>query len=279
MLSYRHGFHAGNHADVLKHAVCVHVSRYLTRKDAPLLFLDTHAGAGLYDLGTPEAEKTGEYRAGIGRLMPRAPDAPDLLRDYLELVHAANGDGMLRTYPGSPSLIMSLMRPQDRAVFHELHSADAARLAALAHGRRRVHVDRSDGLRGLNAQLPPPERRALCLIDPSYEIKTDYTLVAAAVARAWKKFPGGIYLWWYPVIDRSRVLAMEAAIRAAGIRKTYKVELCMSPDTPERGMTGSGLFIVNPPFTLPDAAQAALPWLAETLGADGPVTAGWLLPE
>ncbi len=279
MLSYRHGFHAGNHADVLKHGVCAFVARYLRQKEAGVLFLDTHAGAGLYDLRTPEAEKTAEYRSGIGRLMPHAAVAPELLSDYLALVRSLNGDGGLRTYPGSPWLIMALMREQDRAVFHELHPTDEASLSALARQRHRVHVERSDGLRGLIAHMPPPERRALCLIDPSYEIKTDYALVAAAVARAWKKFPGGIYIWWYPVIDRSRVRAMELAMLAAGIRKTYRVELCMLPDTPERGMTGSGLFIVNPPFTLPDAAAAALPWLVETLAAEGPVTAGWLLPE
>ena len=279
MLSYRHAFHAGNHADVLKHGVSAFIARYMTQKDAPVFFLDTHAGAGLYDLTTPEAEKTGEFRAGIGRLMPHAAEAPELLRDYLSLVGSANPQGGLRTYPGSPSLILSMMREQDRAVFHELHPADEASLAGLTRHRRRVHVEKSDGLRGLIAQLPPPERRALCLVDPSYEIKTDYALVAAAIAQAYKKFPGGLYIWWYPVIERSRVHAMEVAMRAAGLRKTYRVELCMVPDTPERGMTGSGLFIVNPPFVLPDAATAALPWLAEKLGAEGPVSAGWLLPE
>lgn len=279
MLSYRHGFHAGNHADVLKHGVCAFVARYMAQKDAPVFFLDTHAGAGLYDLESPEAEKTGEYRDGIARLLPHAGEAPELLQDYLAQVRSFNPDGRLRTYPGSPSLITALMREQDRAAFYELHPADVERLAELTWGLRRVRVEKSDGIRSLIAQMPPPERRALCLIDPSYEIKTDYALITAAVTRTWKKFPGGIYIWWYPVIDRSRVQAMEVAMRAAGLRKTYRMELCMAPDTPERGMTGSGLFIINPPYTLPDAATAALPWLAEKLGASGPVTAGWLLPE
>lgn len=279
MLSYRHGFHAGNHADVLKHGICAFVARYMLQKDAPVLFLDTHAGAGVYDLGSPEAQKTAEYREGIARLLPHAADAPELLRDYLALVRSFNPDGGLHTYPGSPSLIMAMMRDQDRALFHELHPTDESRLSELVRRHPRIHVEKSDGMRGLIAHLPPPERRALCLIDPSYEIKTDYALVTAAVTRAWKKFPGGIFIWWYPVIDRSRVRAMEVAMRAAGLRKTYRVELCMAPDKPERGMTGSGLFIVNPPYTLPDAATAALPWLADKLGANGPLTAGWLLPE
>ncbi len=279
MLSYRHGYHAGNHADVLKHAVLAYTARYLMQKEAPVFFLDTHAGAGRYDLTTAEAEKTGEYHAGIGRLFPHRGETPELFRDYLDQLAALNPGGTLRLYPGSPWLITSMMRAQDRAVFHELHPTDEARLHEQLRHQRRARVEKSDGLKGLVAHIPPPERRALCLIDPSYEIKTDYALVAAAVARAYKKFPGGLYLWWYPVIDRVRVEAMEAAMRAAGLRKTYKVELCMTPDTPERGMTGSGVFIVNPPFTLPDAATEALPWLAERLGARGPVTASWLQPE
>ncbi|MGE0666791.1 MAG: 23S rRNA (adenine(2030)-N(6))-methyltransferase RlmJ [Sphingomonadales bacterium] len=279
MLSYRHGFHAGNHADVLKHGVSVFVAQYLLQKDAPVLFLDTHAGAGRYDLTSAEARKTGEYQSGIGRLLSVAADAPAMLRDYLALVRSFNPDGALATYPGSPSLILAQMREQDRALFHELHPTDEALLSELVRRRRRAHAEKSDGLRGLIAHLPPPERRALCLIDPSYEIKTDYALVIAALAQAWKKFPAGVYVLWYPVIERPRVRAMEVAMISAGIRKTYRMELCMAPDTSERGMTGSGLFIVNPPYTLPEAATAALPWLAEVLGAEGPTSAGWLLPE
>ncbi len=275
MLSYRHGFHAGNHADVLKHAVLVFVARYLQRKDTPLFFLDTHAGAGLYDLRAPEAEKTGEHRQGIGALLGHGGEAPALFRDYLALVNALGPS----TYPGSPWLVMTLKREQDRAVFHELHPTDEGRLSDLARRHGRVHVEKSDGLRGLVAHLPPPERRALTLIDPSYEIKTDYTQVTAALARAWKKFPGGSYLLWYPVIDRARVRGMEAALVAADLRRTYRMELCMTPDTPERGMTGSGLFVVNPPYTLPAAAAEGLPWLAARLGAEGPVSSGWLVPE
>lgn len=279
MLSYRHGFHAGNHADVLKHAVFVFCARYLQRKETPLLFLDTHSGAGRYDLRTPEAEKTGEYRDGIARLMDRAAGAPQLFAGYLALVRSFNDDGALRTYPGSPALAAALKREQDRAVFHELHPADEARLADLMRRHPRIHVERSDGLRGLIAHVPPLERRGLVLIDPSYEIKTDYASVAAAIARAWKRFPRGLYLLWYPVIERPRVRAMEAALISAGIRKTYRMEFCMTPDTPERGMTGSGLFIVNPPFTLPEAAAEGLPWLAEALGAKGPAKSGWLIHE
>lgn len=279
MLSYRHGFHAGNHADVLKHAALVFIARYLQQKDGPLLFHDSHAGAGLYDLRAPEAEKTGEYHAGIARLLPPAAETPALFRDYLELVRALNPEGGLQTYPGSPSLILSLKRPQDRAVFHELHPADHQRLIDMTRREHGVRVEKADGLGGLIALTPPPEKRGLFLIDPSYEIKTDYAVVVTAIARAWKKFPTGIYALWYPVIDRNRVRAMEVALRAAGLRKTFRMEMCMTDDTAERGMTGSGLFVVNPPYTLPAAAQAALPWLRERLQAVGPSTAEWLMPE
>ncbi|MEN3950100.1 23S rRNA (adenine(2030)-N(6))-methyltransferase RlmJ [Iodidimonas sp. SYSU 1G8] len=279
MLSYRHGFHAGNHADVLKHAVLVYLARYLQQKDGALLFHDSHAGAGLYDLRAPEAEKTGEYHAGIARLLSASAETPELFRVYLEMVRALNPAGNLHAYPGSPSLILSLKRPQDRVVFHELHPADHQRLVEITRREHGVRVEKSDGLGGLIALTPPPEKRGLFLIDPSYEIKTDYAVVITAIARAWKKFPTGTYALWYPVIDRNRVRAMEVALRAAGLRKTFRIELGMAEDTQERGMTGSGLFIVNPPYTLPAAAQAALPWLRQALGAEGPSTAEWLMPE
>jgi 23S rRNA (adenine2030-N6)-methyltransferase len=278
MLSYRHGFHAGNHADVLKHAVLAFALDYMARKPAPFLILDSHAGAGLYDLRSAEAEKTGEHRAGIARLLGAA-SPPELVRHYLQQVAAANPGGDLAAYPGSPALILALRRPGDRAAFHELHPTDHQRLRALTAGCRGVSVERADGLAALAAHTPPPEKRGLYLIDPSYEIKTDYAAVVAALARAWRKFPAGVYLLWYPAIDRPRVEAMERSLRAAGLRRVFRVELCMADDGTGRGMTGSGVFVVNPPFTLPEAAREGLAWLAERLDATGPVRAEWLVPE
>jgi 23S rRNA (adenine2030-N6)-methyltransferase len=164
-------------------------------------------------------------------------------------------------------------------VLYELHGTDHAVLAGSIEAHGRTHVEKGDGLQGLIARVPPPEKRAICLIDPSYEMKTDYALVMAALARAWKKFPTGVYLLWYPVIDRARVHAMEVAMRAAGMRAVFRVELCLAPDSPERGMTGSGVFVVNPPYILPDAASAALPWLGQRLDAHGLAVADWLIPE
>jgi len=174
MLSYRHGFHAGNAADVLKHAVFVFVLGHLQRKAGPLLVLDTHAGAGLYDLASAEAAKTGEFRDGIARLPAGGDDVPDLLAGYLELVRARNPRGGLSVYPGSAALALAMKRPQDRLAFYELHPTDHRHLADLAGRARGVTVERADGFKGLLARVPPAERRGLALIDPSYEIKTDY---------------------------------------------------------------------------------------------------------
>lgn len=279
MLSYRHGFHAGNAADVLKHAVFVFVLDHLQRKSGPLLILDTHAGAGLYELASAEATKTGEFRDGIGRLAVGAGEVPELLTGYLALVKARNPQGPLAVYPGSPALALAMKRPQDRLAFYELHPADHQRLTDLADRTRGVTVERTDGLKGLIAQVPPEGRRGLVLIDPSYEIKTDYDKVVAALAKAWRRFATGVYVLWYPVIERPRIDALLAAVLAAGVRKVYRLELGMAPDAPGYGMTASGMLIVNAPFTLPGATESALPWLAERLGARGPAVAEWLVPE
>lgn len=281
MLSYRHGFHAGHHADVLKHAVLLFLLRYLQRKEAPLLILDSHAGAGRYDLGAPEALKLGEFRGGIAKLLARGGTVPDALADYLALVRAANPGGGLAVYPGSPALEAALLRPQDRLALFELHPGDRRALAALMRGRPRVTVSDADGLKGLVASLPPPERRGLFVIDPSYEVKSDYVRVPAALLKACRRFATGVYLLWYPVIERARVDAMIAALLDGGPDRLYRLELCVAPDkagpnTPKLGMTGSGLLIVNPPYTLPLAAATFLPWLADALNAKGPLAAEWL---
>ncbi|MPY71144.1 MAG: 23S rRNA (adenine(2030)-N(6))-methyltransferase RlmJ [Alphaproteobacteria bacterium] len=279
MLSYRHAFHAGHAADVLKHAVYVFILRYMQQKDGGMLLLDTHAGAGEYDLAAPEAQKTGEFHDGVERLLAASAEPPALIADYLALLRGQADYTALRRYPGSPALAAALMRPQDRAVLCELHPTDHAHLARWARGRRRVSVRREDGLSALPTLLPPPERRALTVIDPSYEVKSDYGAVVDAVEAAWRRFPAGVFLLWYPVVDRARIDGMEVSFRAGPVRKLFRLELGIAPDAPGRGMTASGLFVVNPPFTLPDAAAAALPWLTEALGARGPRRADWVVPE
>ena len=279
MLSYRHGFHAGNPADVLKHAVAVFLARYLQGKPGGVLLLDTHAGSGLYDLHGAMAEKTGEWEDGVARVLAQPGEAPELLRDWLALVRARNPGGTLSVYPGSAALFALLRRPQDRVALYELHPSDHAALTAQMRRESRVIVEKADGFAALDALLPPPERRALALIDPSYEVKTDYETVVTALAGAWRKFPTGVYALWLPVIERARTDAVLAAIVAAGLRKVFRLELCIVPDGAARGLTGSQMLVVNPPWTLPDTAAAALPWLAAALNAQGPVGSGWLVPE
>lgn len=279
MLSYRHAFHAGSAADVLKHAMFVFVLAYAGRKPKPLYLLDTHAGAGIYDLSSPQAQRTGEYAAGIARLIAAVPNEPELVAPYLALVRAANPTGRLEAYPGSPILARRLLRPQDRHEAAELHSSDHRQLRALLGHVPRANVTREDGLALLIARLPPPERRGIVLIDPSYEIKSDHEAVVRALTRAYRRFATGTYLLWYPVIERRRVETFLDSLRASGLRAIYQVELCLRPDAPGRGMTGSGVLVVNPPWTLPSAVDRGLPWLVEKLGAAGPNMAGWLVPE
>lgn len=273
MLSYRHAFHAGSFADVLKHAVYVFALRHAAQKPKPLLVLDTHAGAGRYDPASAEARKTGEHGRGIARLLD-APDPPELLVPYLDLVRRERP-----AYPGSPALALACLRPVDRLELVELHPTDHAILAQAMAAEPRVKVRREDGLAALVARMPPPERRGVVLIDPSYEIKSDYAAVVRALAMAHRRFATGIYLLWYPVIERGSVEALMRALAETGIPGQYRIELGQEPDAPGRGMTGSGLVILNPPWTLPAAAAAALPWLVRHLDASGPVFSDWLVPE
>ena len=276
MLSYRHAFHAGGPADVLKHAVYAFVLRYMTAKARPFYVLDTHAGAAWYDLRSDAARKTGEAERGLLRLWGAAPPWPELLAPYRDVLEEAEKEGV---YPGSPLIARHFLRSKDRLELVELHPTDHAALASAMDGMARVRVVREDGLALLVSRMPPPERRAVVLVDPSYEVKTDYELVVAALARAHRRFANGMYLLWYPVIERERATALLEAMRASGIRAQYRVELGLAPDAPGRGMTGSGLVIVNPPWTLPAAVAEGLPWLAGQLGAEGATVAEWLVPE
>ncbi|MGE3743522.1 MAG: 23S rRNA (adenine(2030)-N(6))-methyltransferase RlmJ, partial [Geminicoccaceae bacterium] len=275
MLSYRHAFHAGSFADVLKHAVLVHVLRHAVQKPKPVCFLDTHAGAGSYDLGSTMARKTGEFRAGIEPVLAGC-EPPELLRPYLDLVRAANRPGELRFYPGSPAFARAVLRPHDRIELIELHGTDHPALAGWAGPG--IAVRREDGLVALHRRMPPPERRAVVLVDPSYELKTDYREVVAALALAHRRFATGIYLLWYPVIERARIDAMLAALAASGMPRQLRIELCPLPDATGRGMTGCGLVVINPPWTLAGAAEGALSWLAHSLGTGGPRRVEWLTP-
>lgn len=279
MLSYRHGFHAGNAGDVLKHAALAAALVLLTRKDTPLCYLESHAGAGRYDLSGARAQKTGEHRAGIARVWQRA-DAPAALAPYLQAVRAENPDGALRRYPGSPAIAAALLRPNDRLVLMELNAADGDALRASFAPDRRVAVHRRDGYEGLVALVPPRERRGLALLDPSYEVESDYADVVRAVAAAHARWPGGCYVIWYPLLDRPLSRRIERALVAAGLRRILCAELRVDArDGP--GLKGAGMLWTNPPFTLDAALRDLLPWLARALadGGAGSHRLEWLVGE
>jgi 23S rRNA (adenine2030-N6)-methyltransferase len=269
MLSYRHAFHAGNHADVLKHVVMVQLLRYLTQKDKPLWFIDTHAGAAAYALNEGYATKNAEYESGIGRLWPRE-DLPQPVAEYVAEVRALNPDGVLRRYPGSPQLALQLLRKQDRLRMFELHSTESQLLQQYFRGDApRAMVQAGDGFAGLQAQLPPPSRRALVLIDPSYEDKGDYRRVLAALRDAQKRFRAGVYAVWYPQVQRRESRQFPEQLKQLQDKDWLHVSLTVKkPEASGYGLHGSGMFILNPPWLLPKALEPALPYLARVLGQD-----------
>lgn len=264
MLSYRHAFHAGNAADVLKHSVLVLILEYYLRKEKPVCYVDTHAGAGRHDLNSPAAQQTREYTRGVQVIQEHAADAPAELHTYWQLVQQLNPGG-LQHYPGSPWLAAQLLRPADTLRLFEMHPADFKALSRYFQADKRVRVFQQDGLSGLHSLLPPPSRRAVVLLDPAYELKTEYTAITAALCKAYQRFPTGTYLLWYPVIIRQRITSMLRLLQQARFAELLQVELCWLPDTNGLGMTGSGLFIINPPWVLADQLRSLLPWMTRTL--------------
>lgn len=260
MLSYRHAFHSGNHADVLKHLVLCKTLEYLIQKPAPILYLDTHAGAGLYALNGKLAQKTEEYKTGIDSL--DFSSLPKSINGYQNIVQP-----MLNSlqYPGSPLLAAHILRKQDSLRLFEMHSTDYPLLQQLFKKDRRVIVNRSDGYQSLKALLPASQKRALVLIDPSYEVKSDYQLVVDAIRQAYRRMPTAQFLLWYPVVDRNRVEKMIKSIGNSGVRDVWRFELTMETDTQQHGMTGSGMLVINPPWTLADQMREILPALAGQL--------------
>lgn len=277
MLSYRHAFHAGNHADALKHLALVDALSYLVRKETPLLYVDTHAGAGSYRLEEGYAAQNREWRAGLSRLRESsgAGSPPDGVAAYLSLVDEyAAASGRADAYPGSPSLAARLLRPRDGADLFELHPADHLELASLFAGDGRIRVHKSDGPASLKTILPPPSRRALVLIDPSYELASDYEAVEACLSVALRRFETGVYIVWYPLLERAEAKALPASLLALSSRPTLHARLALRGQSPgERGMAGSGLVVFNPPWPLRATLEAALPWLASALSPD----ASWSL--
>jgi 23S rRNA (adenine2030-N6)-methyltransferase len=270
MLSYRHAFHAGNHADVLKHFILVSLMRYLALKDKPFTFIDTHAGAGAYGLDAGYASQNAEYESGISRLWNQ-PDLPPALADYVGLIRALNPSGQLSLYPGSPYLAAKLLREQDRMRLFELHPTDVDLLGkTFPDAGGKIIVTRGDGFAGLKSLLPPPPRRALVLIDPSYEDKADYQYVFHALSDSLERFATGVYALWRPLLQRAE--AQRLSERLTRIKEVEWLDVTLNVSSASRegfGMHGSGMFIINPPWKLAETLRECLPYLAKTLGDEG----------
>ncbi|SOC39696.1 23S rRNA (adenine2030-N6)-methyltransferase [Rhizobium subbaraonis] len=269
-MNYRHIYHAGNFADVLKHAVLARLVTYMKAKDKAFRVLDTHAGLGLYDLSSEEAQKTGEWRDGIGRLLDGdlPAEIADLLAPYLGAVKDLNPGGGIRHYPGSPKLARMLFRPQDRLSAMELHPDDYESLHRLFDGDFQSRITHLDGWLSLGAHLPPKEKRGIILVDPPFEIEGEYERLADGLAKAWRRFPGGIYCLWYPLKKGAPIAEFHKALKDLGIPKMLCAELSVKSDRDTTGLSGSGLIVVNPPFTLKDELGRLLPFLKERLRQD-----------
>tara|TARA_R110000751_G_scaffold14217_5_gene46419 strand:+ start:2109 stop:2951 length:843 start_codon:yes stop_codon:yes gene_type:complete len=268
VLSYRHAFHAGNFADVLKHSVLTLVLEYMTRKEKGFYYIDSHSGAGMYQLADEYAQKTGEYKDGIAKLIDQQ-DLPEAIEPYIDLVKDLNRDqDELSLYPGSPGIARQFTRRQDSAHLFELHPTDIEHLKEYSQRWNKSHVKKSDGYQGVLGLVPPPNRRGVVLIDPPYELKEDYLKAVRTIVNAYKKFATGTYILWYPIVKRELVEQMQDAFVKSDVRNLLQVEYCQHADTQEYGMTGTGLFIVNPPWQLNSQLNEILPYLKTHLGSE-----------
>ncbi len=264
---------------MVKHIVQSLILSALQQKDKPFVYHDTHSGVGRYDLTHEWSEKTGEYKQGIARLWQQT-EVPEDIHSYLEAIKALNDDGELRYYPGSPRVARAHLRSHDRMVLTELHPSDYPLLEQEFHCDRQVAIFKEDGFARLKGSLPPKERRGLVLIDPPYELAKEYRDVVQAIAQSYKRWATGIYAIWYPVVNRCDIEDMIEGLQGLGIRKILQIELGVSPDTNERGMTASGMIVINPPWKLESQMQSILPFLKEAIApATGHYKVEWIVPE
>jgi 23S rRNA (adenine2030-N6)-methyltransferase len=287
-MNYRHAFHAGNHADVLKHVVLAWMIERLKAKAAPFRVLDSHAGIGIYDLTGEAAGRTGEWRDGVGRLhdetgaaLPLSPPAEAVLAPWRSAVAAVNGNGALRRYPGSPEIARLALRPQDRLALNELHPEDHASLASAYRRDARVRITNRDADLVVKAQLPPPERRGIVLIDPAYEATDEAGRAIAMLAEGHRRFASGIFVLWYPVTGDDLSRRIERDAKALALPKTLDLRLDVRKPVSGAGLAGSGLLIVNPPWPLEETLRDLLPELVERLrqGRGAGSSLAWLTGE
>ncbi len=268
MLSYRHAFHAGNHADVLKHYVFSLVLDYFNQKDKPYWVIDTHAGAGLYALKSEFAQKNAEFETGIARLFG-AKNLPESLENYVKIIKIYNENNALNFYPGSPKIAEALLRRDDKLRLFELHPSDCKILLENFAGKgKQTKIEMQDGFAGIKAFLPPPTKRAVVLIDPPYELKDDYQRVVDCIKDSLTRFATGTYIVWYPLLQRPEPAQMAEKLMALST-DWLQVEMSIhAPSSDGFGMHGSGMFIVNPPYTLPKILEETMPILAQLLALD-----------
>lgn len=263
MLSYQHHYHVGNHADILKHWVLFECLSYLQKKDKPFDYIDTHSGSGIYQLNDAKTQRLKEFETGVSKLLAH-PFAE--IQDFVAVLQDFVAQDQ---YPGSPGLVNTLLRRGDKSWLFELHPQSFAELEQHCARKRQSFVRMEDGFKGLNGLLPVASKRALVLIDPSYELKEDYEKVIETSQQAVNKMPQTSILIWYPVVDRLYVNLMLRKIQKSTLRNVLQLELCIAPDTQEKGMTGSGMILINPPWTLSDKAKSVLPQLTQVLAGNG----------
>jgi 23S rRNA (adenine2030-N6)-methyltransferase len=268
LLSYRHGFHAGNFADLLKHFTQVEILKYLTKKDKPFDYIDTHAGAGMYRLDSGMASKNAEFETGIGHFWDHRNTAPDELQDYLATVKQCNPSKSLTHYPGSPGIAEQFLRPFDKAWLYDLHTTDFNTLQQHFEKQRNVKARQEDGFQALLGLLPTQSRRALVLMDPPFEQKDDYRRIPETVKKAHKRMPTTVFAIWYPVVDRRRINDLHRNFKNSGIKNICVFELGIEADQYGHGMNASGMIVINPPWTLFSTMQATLPKLAKIVSKD-----------
>lgn len=281
-MNYQHAFHAGSFADVHKHVVLVRLLEHLRGKPAAFRVIDSHAGAGRYDLAGREATRSGEWHDGIERVLaapPQSEDAAALLKPYLDIVAALNPDGKLRFYPGSPFIAEGRLRRGDRLIACEFEPRAAALLKTALHGDPRVKVLALDGWIAVRANVPPKERRGLVLIDPPYEDAADFTRLSGALEEAHRKWPTGIYMLWYPIKDRDAPDALARRLRRLAVKKVLRCEITLGAPRADAGLIGSGLIVVNPPFPLQQELRILLPGLCGLLPPGAAHRLDWLARE
>lgn len=268
MLSYRHGFHAGNHADVLKHWVCVLTAQYMAKKDKPFFYIDTHSGAGVFSLTDHLAKKTNESEGGIQTMWDEK--VPTVLKDYMGVINQLNPGERLKLYPGSPWFVRQFLRPNDKVRLFELHPQDFQLLRKNFSTDKIVAIEKQDGFAGLKALLPPPTKRAMVVIDPPYEQAKEYHQVVTALESSLKRFPQGVYIIWYPLINRNDKQKMSETmarkLKNLKPKSFLDVRFWVSGDNEEQGMYGSGMVIMNPPWNLEQQLNEGLPFLVEKMG-------------